>query len=169
MKTKISLILAAALCSASVMAQEAMNVEGEGGKILKSAALSDNMVVTFSDDQENMIISENGSELKRIAIDDIERITFGELKAESNGVSQISVDDVKFTVFGDNQIVVASDKGLKSVKVYGTDGKMLPQSAVSANGQNEYSVSLLDQPKGICIVVAETEGGVFTQKVLINK
>ncbi len=161
---KILLLFAVMLIGIVVKAQvqEAVNVHLLNG-VINSTRFEDFHKFVFAGD--NLVLLEVSGETTTIAMDDIQKITFGPYHA-TNSVENVQLADVVIYQNGDN-CVITCDESIRSVMIFDLSGRIL-HFQTTENGLLEYSVPVEDFVSGVYLVTVETGRGATTKKVVIK-
>ena len=147
------------------IADEAMNVMSEG-KCISSSQLESLENITFSDSQI-LIHLTDGSVVKH-DFAKFDKIIFGEY-IPFVGIDEITSENTEFNVFLSEEkvLTVESSAIITSIKLIDLSGKTT-QVNISGDESNIVSISVKSLATGLYIVLAETEDGLKTNKLIIK-
>ena len=149
----------------SCFAQDAMNLMRKE-KSISSTQLSILKNITFTDTQM-LIYLENGSVIKH-DFSNFDNVIFGEY-VPFVGIDELTSDNVEFNVYlsDDKTLTIESSAIIKSLKLVDLSGKTTKVD-LSGNATNRVSASVESLTTGVYIVLADTESGAQTSKIIIK-
>ena len=126
--------------------------------------LNDITQLTFSD--KNMSVETLGDS-KVYAFEDIMKLQFNDINFTgiNNQLAQKGFD-VQVSVSPTNDIIVESSNIIKSISVYGVDGRMIYKQQCNSTVETLRATSLINTGAGIFLLRVETEQGVAFKKVV---
>lgn len=162
--TYFLLIFASLTLTIPSFAQDAMNVMNKGTSIY-STQLESLKNITFNDSQI-LIHLTDGSIIKH-DFNQFDNILFGEYLI-STPLADLSSENTNFNVYlSDKILTVESSAIIKSLKLVDLSGKATKVN-LSGSVSNRVIVSVESLTAGVYIVLADTEDGVQTSKIIIK-
>lgn len=145
--------------------KEAMNVMSDEINI-SSTQLENLKNITFSDTQM-LIYLENGSVIKH-DFSKFDNVIFGEY-VQFVGLEEMSSENIEFNVYlsEDKLLSVSSSSIINSLQLVDLSGKTIKINLSGAES-NSVKVSIESLSTGLYIVLAQTENGVKTSKIIIK-
>ena len=163
--TYILLIFASLVLTIQSFAQESMNLMSKE-KSISSTQLESLKNITFSDTQI-LIHLTDGSVVKH-DLTKFDKIIFGEY-IPSVDIDEFTSEDTNFNVYlsENKSLTVENSAIIKSLKLVDLSGKATKVN-LSGNVSNKVRVSVEFLTTGVYIVLADTENGVQTSKIIIK-
>ena len=146
-------------------AQEAMNVMSDEINI-SSTQLEKLKNITFSDTQ--MLIHLTDGSVVKHDFSKFDNVIFGEY-IPFVGIDEISSESIEFNVYlsEDKSLTVSSSSIINSLQLVDLSGKTIKINLFGAES-NSVKVSVESLSTGLYIVLAQTENGVKTSKIIIK-
>ena len=146
--------------------QEALMVHGRDGSCPVSTALNNIQRITFSDD--NMSVKPFDGDVAVYALDDIAKLTFGDMIITNVANPPATGFDVVVYVTPAGEIVVESPVGIQSLTLFNVDGKILRVAAVETRHATslQTTVNASTLPTGIYILQIKTQQGIVARKII---
>ncbi len=163
--THLLIIFASLNLAMPIYAQEAMNVMSKETSI-SSTQLENLKNITFSDTQ--MLIHLTDGTIVKHDFTKFDNIIFGEYMSFV-GIDETSSDKVEFNVYlSENKVLtVESSAIINAIQLVDLSGKST-KVGLSGTTSNRVSVSAESLISGVYIVLANTEAGVQTSKIIIK-
>ncbi len=161
---KLSFFVAMMLMCVIAMAQiqDAVNVHLLNGSVSSTKFDEFHKFVVAGD---NLILLRVSGEASTIAMDDIQKITFGPYQ-ETNSVDNVELVDINVYQSGDNCVILC-DEAIRSIMLFDLSGRILHNNS-SVDNVYEYTVSVANLVNGVYLITVETERGATTQKVVVK-
>ena len=163
--TYFLLISASLALAIPTLAQEAMNLMSQETSI-SSTQLEKLKNITFSDSQIQIHLTD-GSTVK-YDFTKFDNVIFGEYITFVD-IDELASDNTEFNVYlsADKTLKVECSAIIKTLKLVDLSGKSIKVS-LSGSESNVVSVSVESLTTGLYIVLAETEEGLKTSKIIIK-
>jgi len=146
-------------------AQEALIVNKTNGSSAESAVLDNIQRLSFS--SSNVSVKMVDGHTAVYALDDVSKITFGDVIISDVTNPPATGLDVVVYVTPAGEIVVESPVAIQSLTLFNVDGKMLRSVSVVETGHVP-SLHASTLPTGIYLLQIKTPKGIITKKLIIN-
>ena len=145
--------------------KEAMNVMRDEMSI-SSTQLENLKNITFSDTQ--MLIHLTDGSVVKHDFSKFDNVIFGEY-VPFVGIDEMSSENIEFNVYlsEDKLLSVSSSSIINSLQLVDLSGKMIKIN-LSGTESNSVNVSVESLTTGLYVVLAQTESGVITGKIIIK-
>ena len=158
------LLIASSMPLSYAHAGDALLVHPAGGFSAAGSALDNIQRITFSGG--DMSVKSFSGNVDVYILDDVAKITFGDLDITDITTLPVPGFDVVVYVTPAGEIVVESSVVVQSLTLFNVDGKIVRVCNVESL-QTTLNASSL--PTGIYILKIKTEEGIITKKLIINK
>ena len=151
--------------AANAAEKEAMNVMSDEMSI-SSTQLENLKNITFSDTQMLIHLTDGG--VINHDFNEFDNIIFGEYLL-TTGISELIVEQIDFKIYLSeyNTLTVESSANINALQLVDLSGKAIKVDLSGATS-NRVSVSVESLNSGVYIVLANTENGVKTSKIIIK-
>lgn len=163
--TYLLFVFASLLLAIPSLAQEAMNVMSKETS-LSSTQLETIENITFSDSQ--ILIHLSDGSVKKHDFTEFDNIIFGEY-VPFVGIDELTSENTSFEVYlSENKtLTVESSTIINALQLVDLSGKAIKVD-LSGTTSNRVSVSVEPLTSGVYIVLANTENGIKTSKIIIK-
>jgi len=195
-KLKTALLIALAAWSINSLAQVKTTMYVmKNGEVVFQSLVSDIDNVTFDKaaSDEALIVNRNdGSPANKILMNDIQQLFFGSdslFVETSDGSEMYALADIANLLFGDNttsinnpsvqnsldllvsvtpsgDVTVKSSAGIRSLTLFGIDGKMISKQHCNGTVETWHAASLQGKPAGVYLIRVETEQDTVVKKIV---
>ena len=147
-----------------VTSEDTLFVHKSNGSSVEKIALDDIQLLSFS--STNLTVGTLSGNEVVYALNDIAKILFKD--ASTTGIHNPSAQgnlDVFVYVSPTGDVVVESSVTIKSLTLFGVDGKMIYQQHCNG-GEKQCAISLQENAAGVYLIQVETEQGAVVKKVI---